>query len=95
MKVAKADLTHIKMYIGQDSVYYANKTIKEIKEKIDNLLTFPYMGRCVPEFNSKLIREVIYKSYRIMYYINSNNIYIIKILHHSQNILYFKSKLFH
>lgn len=56
---------------------------------------FPYIGRNVPEFKSKLIREIIYKSYRIIYYINSNNIYIIKILHHSQNIFYLKSKLFH
>lgn len=52
------------------------------------------MGRYVPEFNSKTIREIIYKSYRIIYYIDSKNIYILKILHHSQNIIKFKSELF-
>lgn len=96
MPMAKTDLVLIKAYISKDSVYYANKTIEQIKEKANNLLIFPYMGKCVPEFNSKLIRELIYKSYRIIYYVgSSNNIYILKILHHSQNILYFKSELFH
>jgi len=96
MQTAKSDLLAIKAYIGMDSVYYAEKTVYEIKKRIDKLLIFPYMGRCVPEFNSKLIRELIYKSYRIIYYVSiSKNIYILKILHHSQNILYFKSKLFH
>lgn len=96
MKTAKTDLVHIKMYIEQDSVYYANKTIYDIKERINTLLLFPYMGRYVPEYNINLIRELIYKSYRIIYYVSSSNdIYILKILHHSQNILYFKSELFH
>lgn len=93
MKKAQMDLVHIKNYIEQDSVYYANKTIYDIKEKINKLLLFPYIGRCVPEYDINSIRELIYKSYRIIYYVNSNNIYILKILHHSQNILYLKSKL--
>lgn len=94
MKKAQMDLVHIKSYIEQDSVYYANKTIYDIKEKINKLLLFPYIGRRVPEYDINSIRELIYKSYRIIYYVSSNNIYILKILHHSQNILYLKSKLF-
>ena len=85
----------IKEYIKRDSEYFSNKTIYEIGKKISNLLIFPEMGRYIPEFDSKSSRELIYKSYRIIYYVSSNNIYILRILHHSQNILYFKSKLFH
>lgn len=87
-------MSHIKEYIARDSVYYANKTINRIEEKIENLLIFPYIGRYVPEFNFKLFRELIYKSYRIIYYLNSDTIYILKILHHSQDISKFKSDLF-
>ncbi|MBO4816447.1 MAG: type II toxin-antitoxin system RelE/ParE family toxin [Clostridia bacterium] len=94
MQVAKADLVHIKNYIEQDSYFYANKTINKINEKISNLLIFPYMGRSVPEFDSQILRELIYKSYRIIYYLNSDTIYILKILHHSQDIFKFKSDLF-
>lgn len=85
----------IKEYIKRDSLYFSNKTIYEIKKRIENLLVFPEMGRYIPEFDSKKSRELIYKSYRIIYYISSNDIYILRVLHHSQNILYFKSELFH
>lgn len=96
MPMAKTDLVLIKAYISKDSVYYANKTIYDIKERINTLLLFPYMGRYVPKYDINSIRELIYKSYRIIYYVSSSNdIYILKILHHSQNILYFKSELFH
>lgn len=83
---AKEDLKEIYEYISRDSVYYANKTIEEIIEKTKYLSMFPYMGRKIPEFNNVNFRELIYKSYRIFYKVNSN-IYILKIFHHSRNIL--------
>lgn len=87
---AKEDLKEIYEYISRDSVYYANKTIEEIIEKTKYLSMFPYMGRKIPEFNNVNFRELIYKSYRIFYKVNSN-IYILKIFHHSRNILNSKS----
>ncbi|MBQ6991373.1 MAG: type II toxin-antitoxin system RelE/ParE family toxin [Clostridia bacterium] len=94
LQPAKIDLINIKNYIAKDSLYFSKKTISKIQDRINQLSLFPYMGRYVPEFNSKTIREIIYKSYRIIYYIDSKNIYILKILHHSQNIINFKSELF-
>ena len=87
---AKEDLKEIYEYISSDSVYYANKKIEEIIEKTKYLSMFPYMGRKIPEFNNVNFRELIYKSYRIFYKVNSN-IYILKIFHHSRNILNSKS----
>ncbi len=85
-KKASRDLDEIKKYISRDSKFYANKTIADIYSKIDNLIYFPYMGRCVPEFNSKMIRELIYKSYRILYMVDSQCVYILRVYHHSRNI---------
>ena len=87
---AKEDLKQIYDYISKDSVYYANKTIEEIIEKTKYLSMFPYMGRKIPEFNNVNFRELIYKSYRIFYKVNSN-IYILKVFHHSRDILNSKS----
>lgn len=81
---AKEDLKQIKEYISKDSIYYANKTINEIINKTEYLLMFPYMGRKIPEFNNENYRELIYKSYRILYKVNSN-VYILKIFHHSRD----------
>jgi len=68
---AKEDLKEIQEYISRDSVYYANKTIEGIIEKTKYLSMFPYMGRKIPEFNDVNFRELIYKSYRIFYKVNS------------------------
>ena len=83
---AKEDLKEIKEYISRDSIYYANKTTEEIMNKVTYLSMFPYMGRKVPEYNNSNLRELIYKSYRILYKINSK-IYILNIFHHSRDIL--------
>ena len=83
---AKENLNQIEEYISKDSIYYANKTIKDIVDKIKYLEFFPYMGRKIPEYNKEKYRELIYKSYRIFYKINSN-ISILKIVHHSRDIL--------
>ena len=83
---ARENLIQIREYISRDSIYYANKTVKEIIEKTKYLSMFPYMGRKVPEYNNTNLREIIYKSYRILYKANSN-IYILTIFHHSRDIL--------
>ena len=83
---ARTDLKQIQEYISRDSIYYANKTINEIINKTEYLLMFPYMGRKIPEFNKVNFRELIYKSYRIFYKVNSN-VYVLKIFHHSRDFL--------
>lgn len=93
-KKALKDLAEIKNYIERDSVYYANKTIADILRRTENLKLFPSMGRYVPEVNSKEMRELIYKSYRILYTFNSKNIYILRVIHHSRKISKLETKIY-
>ena len=83
-KHAQQELIQIKWYIAQDSEFYANKTVNEINKRIDNLLLFPEMGKVINE--KRDIRQIIYKSYKILYKFNSENIYILHIIHHSRDI---------
>lgn len=83
---AEEDIESIKEYIAKNSIFYANKTVDEIIAKTEYLSMFPYMGRKIPEYNNINLREIIYKSYRILYKVNSN-IYILNIVHHSRDIL--------
>lgn len=78
---AKGDLIQIYNYIFIDSVYYAVNTINGISRRMDNLEIFPYMGRKVPEYDVYNIRELIYKSYRIIYEVQLNKIIIHRIWH--------------
>lgn len=78
---AQKDLEDIYNYIKRDSIYYAIKTKKEIEERISQLRYMPYMGRKLENFDIFKPRELIYKSYKIIYSIESDKIYIRRILH--------------
>ena len=60
------------------------KTTDEIISKVNSISDFHYMGRKVHVYNSESIRELIYKSYKIIYDIDSNIIYIHRIFHSSR-----------
>lgn len=83
-KHAQQELIQIKWYIAQDSEFYANKTVNEINKRIENLLFFPEMGKVINE--KRNIRQIIYKSYKILYKFDLENIYILHIIHHSRDI---------
>ena len=57
------------------------KTVDEIVKRTDNLNFSPYMGRKVPEYDLNELRELIYKSYRIIYEVEGNRVFIRRIWH--------------
>lgn len=81
---ARIDLINIYNYIYYDSKYYASKTIIEIKNSSEILKLFPKAGRKIPEYNNEEFRELIYKSYRIIYEFSSTEIKIHRIWHTSR-----------
>lgn len=86
LKIANNDLIQIYNYIYQDSVYYFIKTINDILNLVENLKILQYMGRKVPEYNLREIRELIYKSYRIIYEVKIGKILILRIWHSARNL---------
>ena len=78
---ANIDLLEIYNYISKDSLYYARKTVTEILNKVDYLYDFLYMGRRAQEYQNEEYRELIYKSYKIIYEIDSSTIYIHRVWH--------------
>ena len=83
---AKNDLLQIYNYIYTDSIYYAVKTVNDIIQLVDNLKILPYMGRTIAEYNTNNKQELIYKSYRIMYKVESNKIEIHRIWHSARKL---------
>ena len=64
---AADDLAAIVAYIGQDSPHYARLTVRELIAATAQLSTFPEIGRVVPELSRRDVREVIWRSYRVVY----------------------------
>lgn len=61
------DLTQIRDYIRRDSPQYAVLVVAEIVAAIERLHAFPESGRLVPERAGSGLREVLWRSYRIVY----------------------------
>lgn len=78
------DLESIAEYIASDSVFYANLVVENIIISVESLKIFPKIGRVVPEYHHKDIREIFYKRYRIIYEINDKSIDILTIFHSSR-----------
>lgn len=51
----------------------------ELTKKLDLLLTFPEMGRIVPDFEIRFIREVFVRKYRLIYQYQDDTLRVLAI----------------
>lgn len=75
------DIDSIAEYIARDSVDQAALFVTRIFEITDRLQAFPLSGRVLPEIGDKSCREIIYGTYRIMYRVEDNDIWITGVVH--------------
>jgi hypothetical protein len=84
---AQAALDGIYEHIHQDAPFYAERFVQQVIDSVDRLEIFPLSGRCVPEAGRDDIREIIFQSYRVIYwFINDNRIDILSVLHGSRDL---------
>jgi plasmid stabilization system protein ParE len=69
-ETATDDLRDAVRYIAQDNAKAAERVGNEILDRFEMLAKFPFMGRVVPERGEPEWRELIYKSYRLIYHVN-------------------------
>ena len=74
---AREDLHLIHRYIAHDSKHYASRVVQDIVEKAEALRELPKLGRMVPEIGMY--------SYRIMYELIGETIYIHGVFHQRRN----------
>lgn len=79
-KLAADDLKMTKDYISQDNISAANTIIGRVIEAIENILTFPYIGRPGRVSNTK---ELVVSSTPliIVYQLRQDTLYIVRIIH--------------
>jgi toxin ParE1/3/4 len=78
---ARNDLKAIYEYIALDSKFYAKNTIRNIVQRVSKLSAVPAIGRVVPEINEISIREIFIYSYRIIYQILPEGLFILAVVH--------------
>jgi len=67
---SREDLRDIVTFISRDSRHRAESFAYRLIAEIENLHNFPEMGRVIPEYPASEIRELIVRSYRIVYRID-------------------------
>ena len=75
------DLRAIRDYIARDSETYAASFIESILSAVEQLSEFPHSGRAVPEANRPDTRELLFRSYRIIYRVLPDAIHILAVIH--------------
>ncbi len=83
---AKADLRSIHDFIAHDSHHYAKKVTQDIREKTDVLDELPKVGKKVPELNDETVRELSLYSYRIIYEIKSQGVFVLAVVHKRRDL---------
>jgi toxin ParE1/3/4 len=83
---AKNHLDAIYNFIAQDSPAYAKRMVDRLTRRSQKIGNFPLSGRSVPEYEMEQIREVIEGPYRIIYYINVDQIDVLAVFHGARDI---------
>ena len=83
---AVEQLTAIHNYHAQISPQYALRLVDRITKRSQQISTFPNSGRALPEINLEQIREVTEANYRIIYYVGSDRIDVLAVIHRTQNL---------
>jgi toxin ParE1/3/4 len=75
------DVESIAEYISKDSVEMSSLFVSRLFDATDRLQEFPFSGWIIPEINNPDCREVIYGTYRIMYRVEKNEVWITGVIH--------------
>ena len=70
---ALSDVERIVAYIAPHNPAAAARMGDQLLDAALSLGTFPERGRVVPEFRRTELREIIFRSYRIIYQVNHND----------------------
>lgn len=75
------DIDAIAEYISRDSIYYANRVVERLLQLGESLPAQPNLGRIVPELNDPNVRERFVYSYRLIYEVKDDAIYVLAVIH--------------
>jgi len=86
-ETAAKDLEEAAEFIGRDSRFYAAALVREARAAARSLRTFAERGRVVPEIDTPDIRELFIRSYRLIYQVTADRVFILAFVHGSRDLM--------
>jgi len=83
---AVTDLEEAAQYIARDSRVYAATLVRQAHRAARSLATLAERGRIVPEFNDPARRELLVSSYRLLYWVAGQDVFIIAFVHGARDL---------
>ena len=80
----KIELREIAQHIKKDKKSAAIKFVQELKKRVQNITHFPYKYRKSVYFEDDNVRDMIYKSYTVIYEVFENKIVIMTIFNQNK-----------
>ena len=62
------------------------KYVRNLKESVNDLSLFPFLGSAVEELGDPEILEIPFKSHRIIYRFDGKRVIIIRVFHAARNL---------
>lgn len=91
--IAEADIDQLYDYIARDVPYYAEQFVDRLIEAVGVLQDHPKIGRRAPEAEDREdVRELIFQSYRVIYLLETEQVYILTVIHGSRDLAGQKKK---
>jgi toxin ParE1/3/4 len=78
--------SEITLWLSQGSKEQARAWLEGLFDAVEELETFPKLGRKVPEFNRDELREIIYSKHRVIYKLDLKRLYVLTVRHGRQNL---------
>ncbi len=75
------DVESIRDFTGRESPHYGVLVAARIVISVERLARFPESGRIVPEFGDPMLRELLWRNYRIVYRFVVNRVEIVAVFH--------------
>lgn len=79
---AERGLSDIHAYIAEHNPAAADRTIRGILKRADQLARFPQLGPPLAGYEARGLRQLVYGHYRIIYRLDeADNVYIVGVFH--------------
>lgn len=86
------DLEATAGYIAKDSPRYASAFVREVRDAARTLARFADRGRVVPELGQPEFRELLVRSYRLIYTVDADAVFILGFIHGARDFTSWRGK---
>ncbi len=83
---AVSDVKSLRDFIARDSSVYSERFVQSLIEVVENVASYPMMGRRMPEAIDENVRELLFQKYRIVYRVETSRILVLMVIHGSRDL---------